>query len=447
MNVVEEAVASGEDWNTVLIGQAALLRDQQALGRSPSLDRLFDFLLKCSLEGRSPKEVEIANRVFARHGDGADQDASVRVYVHRLRRKLEDFYTGPGSMQPMRLAIPKGGYRLTLEPAPHASVDASPSAAPPVARTRRWIELLGVAALVILAIVVTWTAASRPDPIDAPLIADRANPLWAATVADGRPLVIVVGDYYVFGETDGVGDVSRLVREFDVNSASDLQHLAATRPDRGKTSVDLGLSYLPVGVASALRVVTPIVRRNDHALRKPTVVPASQLTPDMVKNDDLVYLGYLSGLGSLRDPVFGASRFTIGGTYDEIVDLKAGRHYLAGTHLKSNQAQPSEDYALISSFAGPTGNHVVVIAGTRDAALMQAAEFVTRPDSLKRITDPLHGAPAFEALLAVESLRNVGLRARLLITSPRPREADWSGRQTQPFPDELDESSPTAPNL
>ncbi len=425
--------------------QADLMRGEQALGRSPALVRLFDFLLDCALEGRSPKEVEIADRVFARAGEAAEQDASVRVYVHRLRRKLDEFYAGPGAAQPVRLVIPKGGYRLMLERA--AAEPALPEPVDPPApvaprRRRGLLEAAGVLALMVLAALVGWGMASRADPVDAPLREARANPLWSPTVSDSRRLVIVVGDYYIFGETDANGDVARLVREFDVNSAGDLERVAARRADPAK-AVDLGLDYLPLGVANALRVVVPIIRRNEHELRKPLVIPASRLTPDMVKNADLIYLGYLSGLGSLRDPVFSASRFTVGGTYDEIVDLKTGRRYMAGTHLDANDRRPSEDYALISSFAGPTGNHVVVIAGTRDAALMEAAEFATRADTLARMTAPLHGAPAFEALLAVEGLGNVGLRARLLVAVPRPREADWSGRQTQPFPDELDEG--TAP--
>ena len=439
----------GETDQAALREQAELLRADQALGRSPALERLFGFLLDCSLEGRSPKEIEIADRVFARAGDGAEQDASVRVYVHRLRRKLEDFYAGQGAGQPLRLAIPKGSYRLTIEraaaePAPAEPVPEPSTVAVSPARSRRLLASAGVLALMALTALITWLIASRPDPVDAPLREVRANPLWAPSVSDSRRMVIVVGDYYIFGEADATGDVARLVREFDVNSPGDLERLAASRPERAKNVVDLGLNYLPMGVAGALRVVVPIVRRNEHELRKPLVVPASQLTSEMVKNADLIYLGYLSGLGSLRDPVFSASRFTVGGTYDEIVDLKTGRRYTAGTHLDSNEARPSEDYALISSFAGPTGNRVVVIAGTRDAALMQAAEFATRAQTLAQITAPLHGSSAFDALLAVDGLRNVGLRARLLVAAPRARDADWSGRQSQPFPDELDEGATPA---
>ncbi|HEV7383456.1 MAG TPA: hypothetical protein VGN89_01160, partial [Phenylobacterium sp.] len=86
---------------------AARLRARQALGRSEGLNRLFDYLVDSARAGVRPKEFEVAAAVFGRGSsfDGA-QDASVRVAVHRLRRKLDDFYAGPGRDEPLRLAIP-----------------------------------------------------------------------------------------------------------------------------------------------------------------------------------------------------------------------------------------------------------------------------------------------------------------------------------------------------
>ena len=185
-------------------------------------------------------------------------------------------------------------------------------------------------------------------------------------------------------------------------------------------------------------------RDNSEALTTLRVVPASRLTPEMLKFNDIVYLGFLSGLGSLRDPVFSGSRFAVGDSYDEIVDRRTGRHYLSGTHLERGQGKLSRDYALVFSFAGVTGNHVVVIAGTRDAALMQGTEFATKAKPLTEVTGPLKGAPAFEALLAIDSLNDEGLRATLLVTAPRPRDADWSGQSPQMFPDDLGGTPPAA---
>ena len=91
---------------------------------------------------------------------------------------------------------------------------------------------------------------------------------------------------------------------------------------------------------------------------------------------------------------------------------------------------------MISCFTGVSGNRVVVIAGTRDAALMQAAEYAAQPDNLAQMARLAQGASAFDALLAVEGLGKVGLRARLVTVAKRSGETDWSGAARQAFPDD-----------
>ena len=426
-----------------LRAQAQALRLGDGLGRSHALDQLFGFLLACSIEGRSPKELEIAEQVFGRTANSADQDATVRVHIHRLRRKLDECYAGPGIASPERLAMPKGSYRLAIEPMPARSapgpVDppALPglSPAPPAAiALRRW-ALAAAAGLVVLTVAGYggWRIGRRPV---AALDDTRASALWRPDFLNGRRIVVVVGDYYIFGQRDPQGDVSQLVRRFDINSSRDLARLIAQHPERADDYVDLGLNYLPVGIASALRAVVPVVRGDDAVAINNLVVPVSQLAPEMLKQSNLVYLGYISALGDLRDPMFSGSRFAIGQSYDEIIDRRSGRTYMAGTHLEQNERNPSQDYALIAAFPGVAGNWTIVIAGTRDAALMQAADFATRPDGLAAMTRAMAPGKAFEALLSVESLRNVGLRARLVVMSPRG-DADWSGRQPQRYPDEF----------
>ena len=96
-----------------LVAEAARLRASGALGKPGPLSRLFEFLLGRS-GGSAPKELEIAVAVFNKKSDfDIGQDALVRVYVHKLRKKLEEFYLrNPGER---RLVIPKGEYRLVVE--------------------------------------------------------------------------------------------------------------------------------------------------------------------------------------------------------------------------------------------------------------------------------------------------------------------------------------------
>ena len=75
-----------------LTHHAEQFRASGLLGKPGTLSRLFDFLLARSLEGDAPKETEIALQVFGKSpGFDVSQDAVVRVYVHKLRRRLEEF--------------------------------------------------------------------------------------------------------------------------------------------------------------------------------------------------------------------------------------------------------------------------------------------------------------------------------------------------------------------
>ena len=426
---------------TRLRAQADTVLARDALGRSHALERLFRFLLACSLEGRAPKEVEIADQVFGRANANAEGDASVRVHIHRLRRKLDDFYAGPGATECDRITIPRGGYRLTIEemPPPAAVPMVVPERPEPFVDRRRFSNVIvGVIGLLLMLAAgwAGWMMGGRAQRVDSTLTAARANMLWEPIVSNGRRTAIVAGDYYIFGEQDENGDISQLVRQFDVNSSQDLENAIDRKPKLAGRYVDLGLTYLPLGVGNALRVVVPVIRRNDHELLNNLVWPASDLSPEMLKLTNIVYLGYLSGLGSLRDPMFSGSRFAIGGSYDEIIDRRTGHSYLAETHLDQTGQNPRQDYAIVSSFPGVSGNRIVIIAGTRDAALMQAADYATRPDSLAEMTRGLKAGQAFEALLSIESVRNVGLRARLLIRAPRQGDIDWSDTHAQVFPDD-----------
>jgi DNA-binding response OmpR family regulator len=77
------------------------IRSSEVLGRSDQLHRLFEYLVACTRAGRTPKESVIAVEVFGRGTDfDVSQDAAVRVYIHKLRRKFEEFYAAHPEVGP-----------------------------------------------------------------------------------------------------------------------------------------------------------------------------------------------------------------------------------------------------------------------------------------------------------------------------------------------------------
>ena len=399
------------------------------LGRSGQLSRLFDYLVECSVLGKSPKEIDIAVEALGRGAEfDVTQDAVVRVYVHKLRRRLDEFYSGPGAADSQRIVIARGEYRLSLEDKENGADPKDPAVAPPEevpprapSKAKRW--LIGALVVSVLANVLLFTVGHFKRPtVDTDVARVRANPIWSKILADDLPIVVVVGDYYIFGETDDSMNVTRMIREFAINSHRELEAYAENHPEVADKYMDLGLTYLPTSVAPALRELLPIL---DTAGKRVRVVLASEMTPDLLTHADIVYVGYMSGMGMLRRFVFSGSQFAIGDTYDELIDRKSGRHYISQSSSLWRGDPAARDYGYFSTFAGSNGNRVIVIAGTRDVALANTAEAAARPDSLERLSRQAGDHRDFEALYEVYGMEGTNVDSKLLTTVPLNTAAIW----------------------
>lgn len=412
----------------ILRSQAERIRTSGVLGRSALTHKLFDFLLDCTLAGRSPKEIEVAVDVFRKDASfDVSHDAMVRVYVHKLRRKLEDFYAGPGRGEPLRMVIPRGAYRFELE-----TVGTEVHPAPPTRSGQalsRWL-LGALAASVLLNAGLIGFGAYRHSqaPVDA-LHLVRTSPLWSRMLEDDRTIFIVLGDYYIFGETDRSMELKRLVREFSINSSSDLEQYVTTHPEFADRYQDLNLGYLPTSAAFALREVMPLLAPSNRHVR---VVLASELSPAVLTSANVIYIGYLSGMGMIHDLVAAGSRFQTGDTFDEVIDRSTGTHYLSQAAVPLPGNDKYHDYGYVASLTGPSGNEILVISGTRDVALMQMAQTLSRKPALDELTRRAGNAQSFEALYDVYGMDRMNIGGNLLLASKLDTAKIWMGEPARP---------------
>lgn len=406
------------DSNSVLRQQAERMHASGLLGES-RLRRLFDYLVESTVAGHSPKEVAIAMDVFGKTSDfDATQDALVRVYIHKLRKVLDEFYGSPNESGP-KLHLPRGEYRLQVTVPPPPLPEPEPQ--PMKGRRRGMVGAL--VALVAAVGLVGYFAVSwfRPPPSDLERV--RANPIWAEILKDERPILIVVGDYYLIGETDDSMNVDRLVREYSVNSKSDLDRFIVEHPTMAARYMDVGIRYLPISAAFALRDVMVVLAPQNKRI---SVAKMSDVEPSSLKSADIVYIGYLSGMGMLQDMVFTGSRFAIGDTYDEVIDTKTRHSYVSqvgsqimGPPQPTGKEQSYHDYGLFEKVRGPSGNTILVIAGTRDEGVSQTAEAFTSRQKLDELAQQTDAALPFEALLEVRAFNGTNLSGKVVLQSNR----------------------------
>jgi hypothetical protein len=417
--------------------QAQKIIQSGALGRSRSYGRLLEFLVECTASERVPKELEIAIEVFGRGADfDPSQDSMVRVYAHNLRQKLEHYYATAGRAETQRLTLARGEYRVSLSTDGNGEVVEPPSVepvSPPpvVVRERsgvRWRHaVLGLVLLVIGGVLGATLAMKREAPPSAAK-AIAASPIWAGLLDDDLPILVVVGDYYIYGELNEHGDVARLVRDFGVGSSKELDQRMKDDSSLVSRYLNLDLTYLPMGSASALLDVLRVLYTSDKPVR---VVSMTEMSEADLKSSHIVYIGYISALDKLEDFVFASSRLSIGYTYDELRNVDTEELYTSeGGMPEMNRNY--RDYALISTFPGPGGNQLLIVCGTRDAGLMQAAHALADPmyiASMEHMRPDASGVkpPAFEMLYEVTGYGRTNLDARLVHTAPLNYEEIWGG--------------------
>lgn len=403
--------------------------DSGALGRSPVYIRLLDYLLDCAESGRQPKEFEIAVDVLGRDSSfDVTRDSVVRVYVHQLRKRLETYYTRHDPDADFRLVIPKGQYIVTLQA---CSQDNATTPAPALdRRAPRLVPLLLVlTGVLLIGNAWQWWASSRPATLD-PLSATLSHPMWQQMTDDELPILLVMGDYYIFGELDEEGRISRMVRDFFINSSEDLSQLFMQDNSLQAYFRDLDMSYMPEGSANAMLQIAPLLRATGKPVQ---VTMMSRLQTADLRNNHIVYIGYISALDKLNNLYFQTSGLLPGRTFDEIYNKQDQQLYTSTAGLPQ-QGQPFRDLALLATWPGANQNQFVLITGTRDAGLMHAADVAADLDQLQALDRTAATASdadkvSREALFEVYGIDRMNFEANLLYHQSLNPSLIWANSQ------------------
>ncbi|MGH1472638.1 MAG: hypothetical protein ACRBCS_15760 [Cellvibrionaceae bacterium] len=393
--------------------------DSGELGRSKIYTKLLKYLADASVGGRLPKELEIAIDVLGRDDTfDVSKDSAVRVSVHQLRKRLESYYAKGDLGKSPRLVIPKGQYNLELE-SPSIKPDSATlkhQHAVTKSETQKYngisrILLVITAFLLVLNLSYWILRDYRATGIvnNSDVI---SHPFWKIILSDDIPIMVVLGDYYIFGEQDDAGNIRRMVREFDINSSDDLESLFTEQPELAWRYRDLDLSYIPEGAALALSSILPIVHSSEKSV---TVKMMSELSTQDLQTHHVLYLGYVSGLNRLSRIVFAASGLKVGDNYDELINENTGQRFVSDAGLPSEN-RPFIGYGFVSSIPTTENNRLVVVSGMRDSGLSQMAKSLGDNSTLSQINTSLFEGSnkkiAFELLYEVRGMDRKNFSSR-----------------------------------
>lgn len=418
---IDEAFSAKE-----LLALCQRIMESGVLGRSKNYSALLEYLVQCSLSGKSPKEIEIAVDVFNR-GDNFDvaADSSVRVYIHQLRKKLDAYYQSNEKDTVFRIVIPKGQYTiLAQQRTPISPVQLSRGEQRSNLRVNNGLLL---AVIILLAVNLLYMGITGRGSTIEISQATSEHPVWNSVLQDDQPILIVMGDYYIFGELNANGNVARMVREFNVNSSSDLEEMQFTDFDRAENYLDLDLSYMPEGSAFALARIVPILQEGGKTVN---ISMMSDLTTADIRENHIVYIGYISGLEKLTDMTFSGSGLSLGRSYDELVNVQTQEYYTSDAGLPE-EGQPFRDYGMFSTFPVSTDTQVVLISGMRDAGLMHTAQALSDSEALNDLVvaidnDTDEAVASFEVLFEVLGIDRMNFDANLVYAELLDTSQIWA---------------------
>ncbi|MEO5597644.1 MAG: hypothetical protein ABIQ66_03400 [Novosphingobium sp.] len=397
-----------------LEAETAEFRQVLAKGRSANQLALFDLLVERSKDMRSPKEVEIALALFGANAiHDATADSGVRVYVHRLRKRIEDHYAGKTGS---RLFIPKGEYRIVLEeagealnrPSRLASAASLISANPALSFGLSLIVLAGLA-------FASWQTFSTRLPQQSAAALDR-QALFGAGAALSDPIV-AVGDSLLLAETEDQHSVRRMILHPAIRTRDDFGRYMKDHPEVFYRLYDFNLNFAPLQAVEAAWLAQDDIPTGSHGARA-GMMPVSALNGAQIKAHDIVFVGRLSQLGLLESAVFAQSRLRLV-AYDRLVDTVGGTTF-KGQVYTSDAAHPGSDIGYLAITTGPTGRRLVVMAGLGDRGASAMADMLDAPQELAALKKRLGSSRNFEAVYQVQTLPGRPSERRLIATYPRP---------------------------
>ena len=264
-------------------------------------------------------------------------------------------------------------------------------------------------------------------------VVDRVaeHPVWNSVFGDELPIMLVMGDYYIFGELNANGNVARMVREFNVNSRNDLEELQFSEIERTENYLDLDLSYMPEGSAFALARIVPVLQQSGKPIN---ITMMSDLTTADIRSNHIVYIGYISALEKLTSMAFAGSGLSIGRSYDELVNMDTEEYYTSDAGLPED-GEPFRDYGMFSTFPASNTSQVILISGMRDAGLMHTAQALSDNKALDDLvvaidTDTDEALGSFEALYEVYGIDRMNFDADLVYARQLNSDQIWGTGST-----------------
>lgn len=374
-------------------------------------------------------EYSIAVEALHRKPDFDPQiDATVRVQISRLRRRLRDFYLSEGAGTGIRFSIPMGSHQLIVDGTPNVVL---PSNALSLARIPESIPALvsqensgnpfshakatfALGCLVfVLGIICGWQAwrLTQQNRVASRTSALELLPFWKDFYANGKPIQIVLPNPTFFHWTTANG-ADLMVRDTSINSFMNKEESTAlTTLEKQLGRPNLVQTYaVSSDIVASLQMVHYLDLRNVDV----TTSISSDASSDRFEEKNVILLGttgtlmpFNAQIGDLYFKLVPHARDTIPNPLPLGSEPK---------EFKGIDESPTRRIypGIVTLIPGSSrDSHILILQGVQTAALVSYLTSTAGCQQLKAAQNRAGGGPFFEAVILSEVEGNTILNNRL----------------------------------
>ncbi|MFY0654879.1 MAG: helix-turn-helix domain-containing protein [Cyclobacteriaceae bacterium] len=346
-----------------------------SFGSSNTYANLLIYLVDCTLSNEVPKESTIGAQLFGLNPGEQYDTAKVRVYIFNLRKKLEAYFNNEGTSEDFILTIPKGGYKVELVKRKKSGVA--------IGSIPKSKALILLSALLIISVVINISLWLKSPSKEIPSASLPNSEIWKDFIQDDKPILIILGDLFIFSEQNTETGYSRTIRIPSINSYQQYLAHRDSIEDPGVQLDEMTYTYLIKNSALWIESLTKLFFSNNRDFQ---IRVMSRVDVKDLHDHNIIFVGMQKTAGILNSYFLNSS---FDHPKDDIYTYRSESKEMLSYSPKGEPEEFHTDYGFVAKYAGPNNNTIFMFCGLWDTAASQSLKNFTDPKSVEGLENQM----------------------------------------------------------
>ncbi|MRT94852.1 hypothetical protein [Ancylomarina sp. 16SWW S1-10-2] len=374
--------------------------NSKRFSRSEILRDLLNYLFKAHQNNENVKAINIAIDLLQRKGELKENDETLaRVYVHKLRSKLTDFYINEGLNEKITLQIPKGKYELTFQTASQKSTKLAKSL------PYKTVLYIGSGLILLnLFILAVFFCFSKNE---------KQNPIWANYLNDKKDINLMLSNPFFYTIRNLQTDSTLVIRSFNINSEEELNNSQKLFSEDKYEIKKSDISYFANNNISSLPLLFKALHKTKNNIHLKT---SNNINLDDIKNNNTIAITSLKSIGLLGN-FLDQTSIRIPNKNGLSLLLLSQNDTIKYSAIKSYDNFYT-DYAFLIKIPTPKGKSLMIISDSHSIGNKGLMELATSDNLEEKILSQYQGMRKFpnyfELLVKVTGYQEQNLTTEII---------------------------------